>query len=36
MTPSDLDTEFCDNAFWDMGVKNQEIDVDALLAELDA
>jgi hypothetical protein len=34
--PVELVKEFCDNNYWDIGAKSEEIDVDALLAELDS
>jgi len=33
--PAELVKEFCDNNYWDIGTKADDIDVDALMAELD-
>jgi len=34
--PAELVKEFCDNNYWDIGTKAEDIDVDALLSELDS
>lgn len=33
--PDELNSDFADNNYWDIGAQNDAIDVDSLIAELD-
>lgn len=34
--PAELINEYCDHNYWDIGAKAEDLDVDALIAELEA